>query len=119
MLPFCYCDAQLWTSLMSSVEWNKKPEIVIEQALRHVKANLALIGRFTKSDKAQVVLMVTMQEHAYQNQTFLKIFPRLCLVLYKGEYMPLPVNTWVVDSVFDFAMLDAMRSQFYRFSPCD
>jgi hypothetical protein len=71
---------------MNAVEWNKKPEIVIEQALRHVKANLRLISRFTKSDRAQVVLMITMQEHAYQNQTFLKIFSRLCLLFYKGNF---------------------------------
>ena len=71
---------------MNAVEWNKKPEILFEQALRHVKSNLKLIGRFTKSDRAQVVLMVTMQEHAYQNQTFLKIFSRLCLLFYKGMY---------------------------------
>lgn len=69
---------------MDAVEWNKKPEIVIEQALRHVKGNMKLISRFTKSDRAQVVLLVAMQEHAYQNQTFLKIFSRLCLLFYKG-----------------------------------
>lgn len=75
----------MWPALMNAVEWNKKPEIVIEQALRHVKANLNLIARFTKSDRAQVVLMVAMQEHAYQNQTFLKIFSRLCLLFYKAD----------------------------------
>lgn len=90
---FLYCaysalmwcaKTQLWPALMNAVEWNKKAEIAIEQALRHVKAHVSLIARFTKSDRAQVVLMVTMQEHAYKNQTFLKIFSRLCLLFYKG-----------------------------------
>lgn len=27
----------MWTSLMSSVEWNKKEELVTEQAIKHLK----------------------------------------------------------------------------------
>lgn len=27
----------IWTSLMSSVEWNKKEELVTEQAIKHLK----------------------------------------------------------------------------------
>lgn len=77
----------IWPALMAAVEWNKKPEIVIEQALRHVKANISFLGAFTKSDRAQVVLMVTMQEHAFVNQTFLKIYSRFCLLFYKADML--------------------------------
>ena len=38
---------------------------------------------FTKSDRAQVVLMITMQEHAFVNQNFLKIFCKFVLLMYK------------------------------------
>lgn len=27
----------IWTSVMSSVEWNKKEELVTEQAIKHLK----------------------------------------------------------------------------------
>eukprot|EP00041_Stephanoeca_diplocostata_P011757 m.194614 g.194614 ORF g.194614 m.194614 type:complete len:425 (+) comp18653_c0_seq1:182-1456(+) len=77
----------IWPALMAAVEWNKKPEIVIEQALRHVKGNISFLGSFTKSDRAQVVLMVTMQEHAFVNQTFLKIYSRFCLLFYKADML--------------------------------
>mmetsp|Transcript_20598 Transcript_20598/g.53550 ORF Transcript_20598/g.53550 Transcript_20598/m.53550 type:complete len:420 (-) Transcript_20598:28-1287(-) len=84
-IPESHIARLLWTALINSVEWNKKQEILIEQALKHAQANTALFSRFTKSDRAQVVLMITMQEHAYHNQTFLKIFSRLCLLFYKAD----------------------------------
>lgn len=32
----------IWASLMSSVEWNKKEELVTEQAIKHLKVQLEL-----------------------------------------------------------------------------
>ena len=75
---------QLWPAVMGAVEWNKKAELMIEQALRHVKSNLMLLARWTKSDRAQIVLMVTMQDYCFINQNFLKIYNRFCLLFYKG-----------------------------------
>lgn len=77
----------LWPALMGAVEWNKKPELMIDQALRHVKANLKLLHRFTRSERAQIVLMVTMQEYSFVNQNFLKIYNRFCLLFYKAEML--------------------------------
>lgn len=53
-----------------------------EQALRHVRDNLNFLGSFMKSDRAQIVLLITMQEHAFVNQIFLKIFSRFCLMMF-------------------------------------
>lgn len=77
----------LWPAVMGAVEWNKKAELMIEQALRHVKSNLMLLARWTKSDRAQIVLMVTMQDYCFINQNFLKIYNRFCLLFYKAEIL--------------------------------
>jgi len=77
----------MWPAIMGAVEWNKKAELMIEQALRHVKSNLKFLARWTKSDRAQIVLMVTMQEFCFVNQNFLKIYNRFCLLFYKAEIL--------------------------------
>eukprot|EP00039_Didymoeca_costata_P018342 m.333082 g.333082 ORF g.333082 m.333082 type:complete len:416 (+) comp17065_c0_seq1:84-1331(+) len=77
----------LWPAIMGAVEWNKKPELMIDQALRHVKANLKFLKRYTKSDRAQIALMVTMQEYSFVNQNFLKIYNRFCLLFYKADML--------------------------------
>ena len=35
---------------MSSVEWNKKEDLLQDQALRHVKKNIPLFTAFTSND---------------------------------------------------------------------
>jgi hypothetical protein len=45
-----------------AVDWNKKAELMIEQALRHIQTNLALMAQFTQSDRAQIELLVNVQE---------------------------------------------------------
>lgn len=77
----------LWPALMEAVNWNKKTELMVEQALRHMKSNLMLLSRFTKSNKAQVTLMMTMQEYCFVNQDLLKTYNRFCLLFYKAEVL--------------------------------
>lgn len=77
----------VWTCVMDSVEWNKKAELILEQAIRHVKANMALLGAVVRTHEGQVRLMVSMQNYCYENQNFLKIFNRLILLLYKAEVL--------------------------------
>lgn len=38
----------IWASVMSSVEWNKKEELVTEQAIKHLKVKLHGSGEFTR-----------------------------------------------------------------------
>lgn len=33
----------IWSSIMSSVEWNKKEELVTEQAIKHLKVTFLLL----------------------------------------------------------------------------
>jgi len=86
-IPESAISKLLWTALMDSEDWSKKPEMLFEQALRCIKKNLVLLKGFTKSERAQVVLMVAMQEHAYTNQHFLKIFPKFCLMMYNADVL--------------------------------
>lgn len=86
-IPESAISKLLWTALMESEEWSKKPEILFEQALRHIQKNMTLLKGFTKSERAQVVLMVAMQEHAFVHQNFLKIFSKFCLLMYKGDVL--------------------------------
>jgi hypothetical protein len=40
-------NCQIFTAVMDAVEWNKKPDLIAEQALRHLKAsNTVTIGFF-------------------------------------------------------------------------
>jgi len=77
--------ALVWTALLNAVEWSKKPEQVADQALRHIKAYHSVLGAFAKSLKSQVLLLVRIQNFSYDNQNFLKIFNKICLLLYKAD----------------------------------
>ena len=46
---------------MSGVEFNKKAELMAEQALRHLKTFTRLIGAYTKSKKAEWKLINSIQ----------------------------------------------------------
>lgn len=39
--------SMIWTSVMSSVEWNKKEELVTEQAIKHLKVRSRAGERIT------------------------------------------------------------------------
>ena len=38
----------VWTSVMSYVEWNKKEELVTEQAIKHLKVSWVVYTDFTE-----------------------------------------------------------------------
>lgn len=40
LFPPAPSPLQLWRSIMDSVEWNKKEELVAEQALKHLKVRM-------------------------------------------------------------------------------
>lgn len=77
----------LWPAMVAAVEWTKNKELMMEQALRHIKANLRLLSCWSRSENAQVMLMVTIQEYAFVNQNFLKIYKRICLLFYNAEIL--------------------------------
>lgn len=76
----------LWNTLMSTVEWNKKEELVADQAMKHLKKYLNLLGGFTKSVKSELALIIRIQEYCYENMNFLKVFQKIITLFYKGLF---------------------------------
>lgn len=77
----------LWKTLMSVVEWNKKEELVAEQALKHLRNYSALLAAFTSTAKAELALIVRVQEYCYENMNFLKVFHKIIVLFYKSEVL--------------------------------
>ena len=77
---------QVWNVLMSVVEWNKKEELVAEQALKHLRQYApALLAPFTSTQRSELTLMVKVQEYCYDNMAFHKVFNKIILLFYKGK----------------------------------
>ena len=70
---------------MASVEWNKKEELVAEQALKHLKTNSLLLAALTTADRSELSLLLKVQEFCYENQSFLKVFQKIVILLYSGK----------------------------------
>jgi len=79
--------SMIWSSVMGAVEWNKKEDLVLEQALKHLKQYVPLFSSFTSVAKAEMILLNKMQEYCYDNQNFLKCFDKIVLLFYKTEIL--------------------------------
>lgn len=77
----------VWNTLMNCVEWNKKEELVADQALKHLKGYTSLLESFTSSVKSELALMNRVQEFSYENQNFLKVFSKIVHLFYKSEFI--------------------------------
>lgn len=44
----------VWSSVMSTVEWNKKEELVAEQAIKHLKQYSPLLAAFTTQGQSEL-----------------------------------------------------------------
>ncbi|XP_022295017.1 eIF5-mimic protein 2-like [Crassostrea virginica] len=75
----------VWSTIMASVEWNKKEELVAEQALKHLKTYSPLLAAVAKSSKAELSLLVRIQEYCYDNMNFMKSFQKIVVMLYKTD----------------------------------
>ncbi|XP_065185622.1 eIF5-mimic protein 1-like [Sycon ciliatum] len=75
----------IWKVLMSSMEWSKKEDILAEQALKHIKKNASLLASFSSTPRAQLGLMVKIQEYCYEHVSFMKIFHRMVMLLYQSD----------------------------------
>ena len=71
---------------MSTVEWNKKEDLLQEQALRHLKKYMPLFAAFTSNAKSELALINKIQEFCYDNMNFLKTFQKIVLLLYKSRF---------------------------------
>ena len=77
----------LWTAIMEAVEWNKKLDLVAEQALRQVHVYIPLLKTVTGSGKAQSLLLIKIQNYCFDNQNLLKVFVKIIMLLYHHEVL--------------------------------
>lgn len=75
----------IWATVMSLAEWNKKEELVTDQALKHLKQYTQLFVAFASNDRAELSLILKVQEFCYENMNFMKAFQKIILLFYKGE----------------------------------
>jgi len=75
----------IWTCVMSAIEWNKKEDLLQDQALRHLKQYTTLFAAFATTTKSEIVLLNKIQEYCYENMNFLKSFNKIVLLLYKSK----------------------------------
>ena len=69
---------------MKGVEWNKKEDLLAEQILRHLKTYASVLQKFTATPAAELLLLQKIQEFCYDNMSFLKLFQKIVMLLYKG-----------------------------------
>jgi len=77
----------IWNAVMTAVDWNKKEDLLQEQALKHLKEYIQLFKVFTTTAKSEMVLCNKIQEFCYDNQNFLKCFNKIMLLFYKTEVL--------------------------------
>lgn len=81
---FYLCCSQIWGVVMGQAEWNKKEELVAEQALKHLKIYTPLFGAFTSTARSELALILKVQEFCYENMNFMKVFQKIVLLFYKS-----------------------------------
>jgi len=72
---------------MSSTEWNKKEELAAEQALKQLRQFAPLLEAFSTTPRAELNLIVKVQEYCHTNMAFLKLFQKIVLLFYKAEVL--------------------------------
>ncbi|XP_072020900.1 eIF5-mimic protein 2-A-like [Amphiura filiformis] len=77
----------VWKCLMASVEWNKKEELVADQAINHLKTYAPLLASFTTQGKSELALLLKIQDYCYENINFMKAFCKIVILLYKGDVL--------------------------------
>lgn len=76
----------IWTTVMSLGEWNKKEELVTDQALKHLKQYTQLLNAFATTEKAELSLILRVQEFCYENMNFMKAFQKIIILFYQGKH---------------------------------
>lgn len=77
----------LWSSIMKAVEWNKKEDLLADQALRHLKTYASALQTFASSPKIELILLQKIQEYCYDNMNFMKLFQKIVMMLYKTDVL--------------------------------
>jgi len=77
----------LWGSIMKAVEWNKKEDLLAEQAFAHLKKYAPAFTAFATNSKVELQLLQKIQEYCYDNMNFMKLFQKLVALLYKTDVL--------------------------------
>lgn len=77
--------AIIWWSVMGRGEWNKKEELVAEQAAKYLRPYTPLLAAFATSARAELQLLLKVQEYCYENMSFMRAFQKIVLLLYKTD----------------------------------
>jgi len=77
----------VWQCVMNAEEWNKKEDLLQEQAVRHLKKYVILFAAFTTNMKSELHLLNKIQEYCYDNMNFIKSFNKIVLLLYKTDVL--------------------------------
>lgn len=77
----------VWNTLMAAVEWNKKDELVAEQAFKHLKQYTPLLAAFTTQGRSELALIIKVQEFCFENMNFMKVFQKIVVLFYKAEVL--------------------------------
>lgn len=75
----------IWTTIIGLAEWNKKEELVTDQALKHLKPYTQLLKEFATTDRAELALVLKVQEFCYENMNFMKAFQKIVTLFYQGK----------------------------------
>jgi len=77
----------IWKTLMDAVEWNKKEELVAEQALKHLKLYTPLLAAFATQGRSELALLVRVQEFCFEDMNFMKVFQKIVVLFYKAKVL--------------------------------
>jgi hypothetical protein len=70
---------------MSLGEWNKKEELVADQALRHLRNYSQFFQGFTTNVRSELSLILKIQEYCYENMNFMNSFYKIMVLFYKRK----------------------------------
>lgn len=79
--------AMVWNTLMASVEWNKKEDLLQEQALKHLRQYCPMLAAVTTQNKSELALLIKIQEYCYDNMNFMTFFQKIVVLLYKADVL--------------------------------
>ncbi|XP_069790421.1 eIF5-mimic protein 2 [Narcine bancroftii] len=77
----------VWNCVMGAVEWNKKEELLTEQAIKHLKQYSPLLAAFTTQGQSELTLLLKIQEYCYDNIQFIKAFQKIVVLFYKADVL--------------------------------
>eukprot|EP00049_Salpingoeca_infusionum_P023618 m.13115 g.13115 ORF g.13115 m.13115 type:complete len:421 (+) comp5901_c0_seq1:167-1429(+) len=77
----------IWAEVLNAVEWNKKADLVAEQAFRQIHTYSTLLAFFAQTMATQVLLLNNIQGSMYEKQTLLNSFGKIVYLLYHDKVL--------------------------------